>query len=123
MHYFFSISRVAAFSLSLDLPHPQIRGQFEKQSSIQLRDFIVPELSEDVKNLLDENDGRDKLGEGRASLDYKVGEGKGWKVIGPAHKQRFLECEGGGFGDPLGDKLSSLKEGLLSRCVQPPLTC
>ena len=81
----------------------QIRSRFEKESSIQLRSFLLPSWSSKIKELITSHDLEDGLGRGKSSAEkYNAGEQrKGWKVIGPAHKQRMLEFNDG--DDELGE--------------------
>ena len=81
----------------------QIRSRFESDSSIQLRSFLLPSWSSKIKELITSHDLEDGLGRGKSSAEkYSAGEQrKGWKVIGPAHKQRMLEFNDG--DDELGE--------------------
>jgi len=69
----------------------EIRLRFEEESSVKLRHFLTDEWSVRCKEARSKEDERDKLGNDRPALDYDVGSNDDWKVIGPAHKQRFLE--------------------------------
>mmetsp|Transcript_8658 Transcript_8658/g.18491 ORF Transcript_8658/g.18491 Transcript_8658/m.18491 type:complete len:613 (+) Transcript_8658:124-1962(+) len=71
-----------------------IRSRFEEESSVQLRHFLVDEWCSKIKDAIKKKDENDQLGNGMPSLDYNVGVGGNWKVVGPAHKQRFLEYQG-----------------------------
>ncbi len=69
---------------------------------MKLRRFLNDEWSGAIARSSSTEDRRDKVGNGRPALDYRAGlagdDGDGWRVVGPAHKQRFLEC-GAGSGD------------------------
>ncbi|KAL7481521.1 hypothetical protein ACHAW6_007212 [Cyclotella cf. meneghiniana] len=69
----------------------EIRLRFEEESSVKLRHFLIDEWSARCKEACIKEDERDELGNDRPALDYDVGSNDDWKVIGPAHKQRFLE--------------------------------
>ncbi len=73
-----------------------IRSRFEEESSVQLRHFLVEEWCSKIKAAITKEDENDHLGNGIPSLNYNVGVGGNWKVVGPAHKQRFLEYKGEG---------------------------
>ena len=40
-----------------------------------------------------QQDANDHVGKGRPSLNYNIGVSNGWKAVGPAHKQRYLEYD------------------------------
>lgn len=69
----------------------EIRKRFEEESSVQLRHFLTKEWEEVIKVSSAKEDHDDKLGSGLPALDYNVGENECWKILGPSHKQRFLE--------------------------------
>ncbi|GMI15643.1 hypothetical protein TrLO_g15186 [Triparma laevis f. longispina] len=86
-----------------------IRERFEQDSSIQLRDFLLPKYSDRIKELISKHDDEDNLGVGKSSANkYNAGENRsGWNVIGPAHKQRMLGYSSG--DDELGQLLDKIK--------------
>ena len=69
----------------------EIRGRFEEESSVQLRQFLNDEWIEKLKLAMDQHK---DLGNGQPAKDYSVGIDNYWKAVGPAHKQRFLEHAG-----------------------------
>ena len=71
----------------------EIRTRFEQDSSVQLRAFIQPQWLNQIHPAIMKED--EKVGNGKPALNYTIGVDKDWKVIGPAHKQRFLEYTGG----------------------------
>jgi prolyl 3-hydroxylase /prolyl 3,4-dihydroxylase len=110
----------------------EIRERFEQDSSVQLRHFLCkPFMTKIEQKLKSEED----LGNGKPALDYlqfqspKDTNGNHssfgtWTVVGPAHKQRFLEfsessdssnSSGGGVGDDMGSLLLTVKEQLFQR--------
>ena len=40
-----------------------------------------------------QQDANDHVGKGHPSLNYNIGVGNGWKAVGPAHKQQYLEYD------------------------------
>ena len=96
----------------------EIRNHFENVSSVQLRHFLCQPLMDKLKSQISDED----LGNGKPALDYRQFEvtdeangstdhGK-WIVVGPAHKQRFLEFSGCSTGDGMGPLLLRVKEQL-----------
>lgn len=71
----------------------EIRLRFEEDSSVKLRHFLNEKWSIQMKEAFSEEDERDKLGNDRPALMYEVGSNEDWQVVGPAHKQRFLEYQ------------------------------
>ena len=75
----------------------EIQQRFENESSVQLRHFLLDEWNDKIKTALVKEDERDKLGKDQPALDYHVGttakDDCKWKVVGPAHKQRFLQYD------------------------------
>jgi hypothetical protein len=89
-----------------------VAAMFREENSVQLQDFLLPEISTSVLDALGRADEVSKLGHGRVP-DYRAGtEESGWEIIGPPHMQRYLRlrqdkdsvgCTGGsGLGDILG---------------------
>ena len=72
-----------------------IRERFEEESSVKLRHFLTDEWNDIVSASASRDDERDMLGNDRPALDYSVGttSDANWHVVGPAHKQRFLEYD------------------------------
>lgn len=89
----------------------EIQARFVENSSVQLRAFILPRWLDKVSQTTAKED--EKLGKGRPSLDYEEGVHKDWKIVGPAHKQRFLEYTGTSSGDLAGPVLARLRHELL----------
>lgn len=71
----------------------EIRLRFEEESSVKLRYFLKKELSARIKDLCSQGDKNDELSNGKPALKYSVGSNDDWTVVGPAHKQRFLEYD------------------------------
>jgi Rps23 Pro-64 3,4-dihydroxylase Tpa1-like proline 4-hydroxylase len=69
----------------------QIRDQFIDDSSVQLHNFLSPTISEDILHKIIAADHDSKLGKGRPSLDYSVGQSSQWTILGPPHKKRYLQ--------------------------------
>eukprot|EP00560_Eucampia_antarctica_P009261 CAMPEP_0197827362 /NCGR_PEP_ID=MMETSP1437-20131217/4155_1 /TAXON_ID=49252 ORGANISM="Eucampia antarctica, Strain CCMP1452" /NCGR_SAMPLE_ID=MMETSP1437 /ASSEMBLY_ACC=CAM_ASM_001096 /LENGTH=634 /DNA_ID=CAMNT_0043428173 /DNA_START=68 /DNA_END=1969 /DNA_ORIENTATION=- len=88
-----------------------IRERFEDDSCIQLRHFLNEEWAEKVKAAISSEDKNCQFGMGLPSLDYSAGINNSWKIVGPAHKQRFLEFKGEASNDDksAGSLLSHLK--------------
>jgi len=67
-----------------------IRKKFVKESFIELRDFLHPDIADKLAKLIEQQDVHDKLGGGQTP-DYKAGyENKSWKPMGPTHVQRYM---------------------------------
>ncbi|KAL7573779.1 hypothetical protein ACA910_007808 [Epithemia clementina (nom. ined.)] len=69
-----------------------IRQKFEEDSSVQLRNF----LNADWIDKIDTARQRQEQASSRSVLDtdyYRQGTSHEWKLVGPAHKQRFLEYQ------------------------------
>jgi hypothetical protein len=72
-----------------------IRERFEEESSVKLRRFLNDGWNGTITQSSSMEDDRDGLGNDGPVLDYRVGAKDGeWRVVGPAHKQRFLEYDG-----------------------------
>jgi len=88
-----------------------IRERFEEDSSVQLRKFLKQEWIDKFDKSIKEAD--ESLGGGQPALDYKIGTTGGWKIVGPAHKQRFLDFTGTGENnnvDSSGSLLMHIRE-------------
>lgn len=92
----------------------EIRNQFGEESSVQLRHFLNDEWETSVKSKVLRVDEEQNISRGKPPMDYSVGCDKDWKLVGPAHKQRFLEYIGdrSNDNDSCGSVLSFLKESL-----------
>ena len=102
----------------------EIRDHFEKVSSVQLRHFLCQPWIDKLQKHISAND----LGKGKASLDYEQfandhdgrdnsAHGGGWTLVGPAHKQRFLDYSGDA---PIGDDMGSLLLRVKQELFQSP---
>lgn len=91
-----------------------IQERFEDDSCIQLRHFLNEEWAEKIKKAITSEDKDCKFGIGLPSLDYSVGMNNSWDIVGPAHKQRFLEFKGITNNDDTsaGSSLLHLKQNL-----------
>lgn len=71
----------------------EIRDRFEEESSVKLRHFLTDKWITAIDNTSSKDDDNDKFGMDRPALDYHVGmtDTNHWRLVGPAHKQRFLE--------------------------------
>ena len=88
-----------------------IRHRFENDSSVQLREFLQPEWLDKLNQAIKVHDKH--FGNGNPALDYLAGVDKGWKIVGPAHKQRFLEYTGSADCESTGAIMSRLHRELL----------
>jgi hypothetical protein len=79
----------------------EIRERFEDESSVKLRHFLTDEWIAVIDKTSSKDDDNDKLGMDRPALDYHVGmtDTNHWRLVGPAHKQRFLEYNDNSNGD------------------------
>jgi len=79
----------------------EIRERFEEDSSVQLRKFLNKEWTKKLEKAIRVEDS--SIGNGKPALDHQIGVSRNWKIVGPAHKQRFLE-----FSEvDVNDKISS----------------
>ncbi|KAJ1449292.1 Oxoglutarate and iron-dependent oxygenase degradation C-term-domain-containing protein [Pelagophyceae sp. CCMP2097] len=70
-----------------------LRKHFCNESAVRLDGFVRNDVAAALGRLAHAADARDALGDGRAP-DYGAGLGDGgalWRVVGPPHKQRYLE--------------------------------
>ena len=79
--------------------HPEnvlkIREKMEEDSSVQMREFLLPEIAAALRAATRREDEAEKLGGGRVPA-RSAGVGGGWAAVGPTHKQRFLRYDGVG---------------------------
>ena len=89
-----------------------INKGFEENSSVQLRNFLVKTLMNKIRISMEAEESEAAA---NASDFYTHGTGKGWELVGPSHKQRFLEYKQNCDKDPspIGEHLASLKKDLL----------
>ena len=71
----------------------KIREKMEEDSSVQMREFLLPEIAAALRMATRREDEAEKLGGGRVPK-RSAGVGGGWAAVGPTHKQRFLRYEG-----------------------------
>jgi Rps23 Pro-64 3,4-dihydroxylase Tpa1-like proline 4-hydroxylase len=68
----------------------KINETFCEDSSIQLQNFIRPDIANKVVESTILTDRNCNLGRGKPSVDYNTGNGNGWNIVGPPHKRRHL---------------------------------
>ena len=94
----------------------EIRDLFEKESSVQLQNFFkstwIDKLSKAMNETLEPSaliadNGDITMQDPRF---YRHGVSETWKLVGPAHKQRFLEYEGTSNANADADNLTSVGE-------------
>lgn len=69
-----------------------IRQRFELESSVQLRNFLTDSWVEKLKASSAEADESRDIGVDPTSpVYYELGVSESWAIVGPAHKQRFLD--------------------------------
>jgi len=95
----------------------QIRSKFEEESSVQLHDFLKPDVAARLMAACQRADARDGVG-GGSMPGYDVGMGAEWEAVGPAHMQRYLRYQGAaaaveGEEAAPGAMLKGLLEGVL----------
>ena len=83
----------------------KIREKMEEDSSVQMREFLLPEIAAALRAATRREDEAEKLGGGRVP-NRAAGVGGGWAAVGPTHKQRFLRYEGGGREESLREAVS-----------------
>jgi hypothetical protein len=71
----------------------EIRVKFEEDSSIQLRHFLCDALADKIRVATEAADSdNSEFNKDPSSSDYyKLGITDAWNIVGPSHKQRFLE--------------------------------
>lgn len=99
----------------------KVAETFRAENSVQLQDFLLPEVAAEVVVALEAADEREGLGRGRIP-GYRAGsgpEGEGvaggrWEMVGPPHMQRYLRFERGTErgGGGIGALLSRIREEL-----------
>jgi len=65
-----------------------IRKNFRMEKCVQLRDFLKPELSKKIDDLL-----FGKMRQRTSNLEANKRDSRNWKVVGPPHMQRYLKLE------------------------------
>ena len=70
----------------------QIREKMEEDSSVQLREFLLPELAQCIRDATRRADKNDKLGNGKVP-SHSAGVRDGWRAVGPTHKQKLMLYE------------------------------
>lgn len=92
-----------------------IQARFEEDSSVQLREFLSEEWMQKLAPQLKAEDEKDRRV--NAAKDYyQQGVKEGWTMVGPAHKQRFLEYQAtGSVADPtsVGEIMAVIRSELL----------
>lgn len=75
----------------------EIRDRFEEESSVQLRNLLNDEWAAKMRGTMVEPDSDEQtLSAGEFDpAYYQQGTSDEWKIVGPAHKQRFLEYSSG----------------------------
>lgn len=97
-----------------------IRQRFEEDSCVQLRHFFREDWEEKISSMIFKEDKEQKMGKDQPALDYSKGVNEHWKLLGPAHKQRFLEYVGDsnstskGGTNCCGSLLAHLKQAVFS---------
>ena len=89
----------------------QIRAKMEEDSSVQLREFLLPGIAAAVRRATRAEDVGDVVGDGKVP-DRAAGVREGWRAIGPTHKQRYLAydpTESEAAGKPGKDKPGKAK--------------
>ena len=76
----------------------QIRAKMEEDSSVQLREFLIPEHAAAIRAATRVEDSGGALGDGRVP-NRAAGIGGGWRAVGPTHKQRYLAYDPGAGAD------------------------
>ena len=74
----------------------QIREKMEEDSSVQMREFLRPEVAARLRFVTRREDAAAGLGDGKVPR-RTAGVGGGWRVVGPTHKQRYAAYDGAGL--------------------------
>ncbi|OQR82585.1 hypothetical protein ACHHYP_15758 [Achlya hypogyna] len=72
-----------------------VQASFQDSGSLQLLDFLLPELAQSITDATHAADARDALGRGNVP-SYTAGYGDEWEPRGPVHLQRYLTFVGQG---------------------------
>jgi prolyl 3-hydroxylase /prolyl 3,4-dihydroxylase len=105
----------------------EIRQRFEEESSVQLRNFFKASWAISFKAAMEgQDDDKPKVGEEGC---YQWGVSEEWKLVGPAHMQRYLQYQENGNADnkdaaqllSAGALLEQLKHNLLQSSLGTPL--
>ena len=100
----------------------KVAAMFREENSVQLQDFLLPDIATRVVDALSLTDKASKLGQGRIP-EYRAGveanqehDSSKWEIVGPPHMQRYLRLtQGKGettSGDTMGDILGNLRHEL-----------
>ncbi|CAB9518861.1 Prolyl 3,4-dihydroxylase OGFOD1 [Seminavis robusta] len=93
-----------------------IRKRFEEDSSVQLRQFFRSQWSDAIKEATKDKD------QAKPKVDddgyYQWGVSEEWKLIGPPHKQRYLQYDEKEMSSQNDDKPSSSAGQLLAQLQQ-----
>eukprot|EP01025_Chloroclados_australasicus_P006947 TRINITY_DN12200_c0_g1_i1.p1 TRINITY_DN12200_c0_g1~~TRINITY_DN12200_c0_g1_i1.p1 ORF type:complete len:602 (-),score=68.35 TRINITY_DN12200_c0_g1_i1:337-2142(-) len=90
-------------------------SEWEQESCLQLRDFLCEDLSNKIREATKKLDVSEGIGRGqkKGGLErYKIGISDEWKLIGPSHKQRFLEYNGTAGEETAGQLLQKVQHEL-----------
>jgi hypothetical protein len=93
----------------------KINNQFCDDSSVQLKNFLKEDISQQIFQATGDADKNDSLGEGRPPIDYQVGEGGGWTTVGPPHKRKHMLYSADSNNDTTdkaGDLLDNVRKAL-----------
>lgn len=75
----------------------EIRERFEEDSSVQLRHFFRTSWNQQIKQAIEGHDNNDDAEDSRPKVGekgyYEWGASDEWKIVGPPHKQRYLEYQ------------------------------
>ena len=93
----------------------KVRQYFAEQKSVQLLDFMLPNIANELKTKIEREECRNR----RESQFYEYGIGLGWKVQGPPQLCRYLKYEPSSSNvfferSKLGDLLENIKNEVFS---------
>lgn len=66
-----------------------LREKMEQDSSVQLREFLKPEIARCIRVATRREDAHDQLGNGNVP-SHGAGVHRGWRAVGPTHKQKVM---------------------------------
>lgn len=71
----------------------QINKRFCRDSSVQLKQFLRVELEDEILKRMIDSDEKEKLGSGQVPYDHSGLSERGWSLVGPPHKRRYLRFQ------------------------------
>ena len=77
----------------------RVRRRFMRDNSVQLRGFLRADRAAQLAAAAAAADAAAAVGRGVPPPSHDAGVGAGWRLVGPPHKQRFLQYDAAAAGD------------------------